>query len=221
MGGILLINKPIGPTSHDVIYQVRRVTGERKVGHAGTLDPNASGLLLVAVGREFTKKLGVLTTGTKKGYLAQITLGKTSSTDDSEGEISEASSVKPTLSEIRKTIEKFTGEIEQIPPIYSAIKLEGRKAYDLARRGKEVTLKPRKATIYEIENIKYNYPTLEFSCVVSAGTYIRALARDIGESLSTGAYLSALCRSRIGEYKLENAVELSALTTDNWKEYLV
>lgn len=220
MTGLLLINKPIGITSHDVVYRVRKVTGEKKVGHAGTLDPEASGLLIVGVGREATKKLGWLTTGTKKTYKAEITLGATSTTDDREGQLEHVSDTRPSRSELATTLSKFSGKITQAPPIYSAIKLNGKKAYDLARKGKKVKLEAREINVHKLKLIGYNYPKVEIECTVSAGTYIRALARDIGISLGTGAFLSALERTRIGDFTLKNATELKDLG-ENWKRLLV
>lgn len=206
---LLLIDKPKGITSHDVIDRVRRITGERRVGHAGTLDPNATGLLIVAVGREFTKKLGDLTKNTNKTYEAEITLGQTSTTDDSEGEISEFSNPQKFQKEdIVRVLDTFKGEQLQIPPIYSAIKLKGKKAYELARKGREITLEPRKVTIHSIKLDDYNYPILKITCEVSSGTYIRALARDIGKKLGTGAYLSNLRRIKIGDYDIQDATKL-------------
>jgi tRNA pseudouridine55 synthase len=204
----LLIDKPKGITSHDVIYRVRKITGEKRVGHAGTLDPNATGLLIVGVGREFTKQLGELTTGTTKTYEAEIFLGATSTTEDSEGVITQISDICPTEEEILKTLTKLEGEQSQIPSKFSAIKLQGKKAYELARKGIEVELEPRKVTIHSIKLREYNYPSLKIECEVSAGTYIRALARDIGEKLGTGAYLSNLRRTKIGTFDIKDAVTL-------------
>lgn len=205
---LLLIDKPKGITSHDVVDVVRRKTGERRVGHAGTLDPMATGLLIVGVGREFTKQLGEITKNTTKTYEAEITLGSTSDTDDAEGTIIVSSDVVPTENDVIKIVSSFEGEQQQMPPAYSAIKLQGKKAYELARQGKEVKLDPRDVTIHSIKVVNFDYPMLNLICEVSSGTYIRALARDIGEKLSTGAYLSALRRIKIGQYDIKNAVKL-------------
>ncbi len=203
---ILLIDKPKGITSHDVVNIVRRKTGERRVGHAGTLDPNATGLLIVAVGREDTKKLGDLTKNTSKEYLAEITLGEERDTDDPEGKVVvKNDQIIPTESEISKVLAEFNGKIEQIPPSYSAIKINGKKSYDLARSGKSFKLKTREVTIYSISDVQYSYPILKCRLLVSSGTYIRSIARDLGKKLGTGGYLSNLRRTKIGQYKVEDA----------------
>jgi tRNA pseudouridine55 synthase len=208
----LLVDKPKGITSHDVVDRVRRVTGERRVGHGGTLDPNATGLLIVGVGRQFTKKLGEISQNTKKTYEAEIFLGEVRDTDDSEGKIVGGNStIRPSEKEVKEVVESFIGEQEQIPPQYSAIKQQGKKAYELARKGTEVTMEPRQIIIYSIEFETYEWPVLEITCEVSSGTYIRALARDIGEKLGTGAYLRELRRTHIGEFDISEAVNLEDL----------
>ncbi len=206
-----MVNKPKGLTSHDVVDEVRKITGEKRVGHGGTLDPNATGLLIIGVGRAYTRQLGEITQGMDKTYEAEIILGATSSTDDSEGTLLRQRLRKGkeiTKNEVMKVIHGFVGEQMQTPPIYSAIKLKGKKAYELARKGERVKLKPRKVTIYSIKLLSYDYPKLELECEVSSGTYIRALARDIGAKLGTGAYLNNLKRTRIGSYKLVDALDL-------------
>ena len=209
MNGILLIDKPTGWTSHDVVAKVRGIlkkeTGQKKpkVGHAGTLDPLATGLLIVLVGnyckraQEFAKL--------DKVYEVEIKLGQTSTTDDEEGQKTDVSPVKPSLQVVSEVINSFVGEIEQVPPIYSAIKINGKRAYKEARKGKEVKLEPRKVTIYSITNVHYKYPFVRFTSKVSSGTYIRSLARDIGKKLGTGAYMSNLQRNKIGRYNLKSA----------------
>lgn len=208
---LLLIDKPKGITSHDVVDIVRRKTGERRVGHAGTLDPLASGLLIIGVGRESTKLLGNLSKNTTKTYEAEITLGATSDTDDGEGVISLGSSLRINRAEIIKTLKEFVGEQDQIPPNYSAIKLQGKKAYELARKGLSLSLSLRKVTIHSIKLIDYLYPKINIVCEVSSGTYIRSLARDIGAKLGTGAYLSALRRTKIGDYDIVKAKTIDQL----------
>ncbi len=207
----LLLDKPKGITSHDVVDEVRKITGERRVGHAGTLDPNATGLLIVGVGRDSTKKLGEITLNTKKTYEAEIFLGETRDTDDSEGRILRQNSLRPRLEEIKYVLQFFVGEQMQMPPAYSAIKLKGKKAYELARAGKEVGLKPRKVTIYNIHLVSYDYPILKVTTEVSSGTYIRALARDLGEKLGCGAYLKELRRNKIGNFTVEQARTINQL----------
>lgn len=219
----LLVDKPRGMTSHDVVDRIREITGERRVGHAGTLDPNATGLLIVGVGREATKKLGLIAKGTKKIYEALIVLGEERDTDDAEGKVVvKAKGVLPPVrKEVAKVLRGFLGRQTQIPPKFSAIKLSGKKAYELARAGKKFTLKPRKVSIYQIKILRYEYPILEIETEVSAGTYIRALARDAGRKLGMGAYLSDLRRTKIGEYSIEQAVHLDSFNERNWHRFAV
>lgn len=215
MSELLLIDKPKGWTSHDVVAKLRRLLGEKRIGHAGTLDPNATGLLIVGVGREETKKLGSIAKDTKKEYIATITLGQSRDTDDIEGVIvDENESVVPTDKEVASAITHFLGEQSQIPPAYSAIKKDGHKAYDLARAGKEVIMEPRQITVFEAELLEYMYPTIVVRYVVSSGTYIRSLARDLGKDLGTFAFLSDLRRTKIGEYSVENARSLDSFEED-------
>ena len=212
---LLNINKPKGITSHDVVDEVRKITGEKRVGHAGTLDPFATGVLVVGVGREDTKKLGVLTKNTKKEYIATLELGKTSTTGDPEGIIHTISSPilinELFIDHISKTLKGFQGKIQQTPPSYSAIKVKGVPAYKFARKGKEVKLSPRRVMIQELDLLEYNPPFLKIRVVCGAGTYIRSLAQDIGEKLGTGAYLTELERTRIGDFKIEDSTPLAKL----------
>lgn len=223
MPGFILVNKPTGMTSHDVVYKVRKLTGEKRVGHGGTLDPNASGLLVVGVGREATRKLDLFTKGKDKTYEAKIVLGEERTTDDVEGRVrvkGERKVSELTESEIEEVLKTFQGVQMQTPPAFSAIKVKGKKSYELARAGKAIKLSPRKINIYSLELLKYKEPALYLSCKVSSGTYIRALARDIGKKLGTGAYLGSLVRTKIGEYSLGSAVELGELTEDNVESYI-
>jgi len=215
----LLIDKPVGLTSHQVIKKIRQITGEKKVGHSGTLDPLASGLLVVALGRNSTRRLGYFLKSDKV-YEAEIFLGEERTTDDSEGEILKVNKRKPVLTEIKKALKSFQGENQQIPPLYSAIKIKGKKAYDLARKGLQLELKPRKVFFYSLRLIDYKYPLVKLTCRVSAGTYIRALARDLGHLLGTGAYLKSLRRLSIGDFSLGTAVPLDKLTPENWQNYI-
>lgn len=218
----LLVDKPKGITSHDVIDKLRRVTGERRIGHAGTLDPNATGLLIVGIGRESTKKLGNLTTGNKKTYEAQITLGQSRDTDDSEGQILQNFNAEvPDKEKITRALKDFEGEQQQIPPAFSAIKLKGKKAYDLARKGQSPKLEPRKVVIHSIKLDKYEYPKLEITCEVSAGTYIRSIARDLGNNLETGGYLENLRRTKVGQFNIEDAEKLEDINSDNWRNLAI
>lgn len=216
----LLIDKPKGITSHDVVDRVRKITSERRVGHAGTLDPNATGLLIVGVGREATKKLGEVAKKTRKTYEAEIFLGEERDTDDAEGMVvSKAKGLLPPgKNEVRKILASFTGDQKQTPPAFSALKIKGKKAYELARKGEKIKLKPRKIMIYSIKLVDYQYPILKIKTTVSSGTYIRALARDIGKKLSCGAYLRNLRRTRIGKFSIKNAVALEEATEKNLKK---
>lgn len=201
---ILLINKPSGPTSHDIVDKVRRKTGVRRVGHAGTLDPFAEGLLVILVGRESTKQQKQFLDMDKE-YIATIRFGATSSTDDRTGEITPDSMAKPVLPlKLEETIASFAGEYDQTPPAYSAKKINGKKAYEIARKGGRPNLKPKRVMIYSIETVECQWPLLTIRCTVSSGTYIRALARDIGIKLGCGAYVEALKRTAIGPYTLHD-----------------
>lgn len=214
---LLLVDKPKGITSHDVVDKVRKVTGERKVGHAGTLDPNATGLLIVGVGRQSTKKLGTIAKDTKKVYEAEVCLGEERNTDDAEGvALSKTEDLlPPSRKEVKDVLSMLTGKQKQTPPAYSAVKIKGRKAYELVRKGESVSLKARDVVVYSIELISYKYPILEIKCKVSSGTYIRALARDIGRKLGCGAYLRNLRRTKVGKYKVDDVVRLDYLSKDN------
>lgn len=221
--GLLIINKPLGVTSHDVVDLIRKITGEARVGHAGTLDPLAGGVLVILVGRSATKRQSEFMSQQKE-YRASIHLGATSETDDAEGTIKEIPKSKyqiPNEDRIQKALKGFVGKIEQVPPAYSAIKLEGKKAYELARQGQKPNLKARLVVIEDIELLNYSYPLLEISISCSKGTYIRSLARDIGNTLLCGAYLSGLVRTKSGNFSIEGSVDLSTLTSTNWWEYLV
>jgi tRNA pseudouridine55 synthase len=215
MDGYLLVDKPAGWTSHDVVAKVRNIlkneSGHKvKVGHTGTLDPFATGLLILMVG-SYTKRAAEFSK-LDKTYEAEVTLGSVSTTGDPEGEITQKFDKVPTQEEINKVLEGFTGEIEQTPHKFSAMKIDGQRAYKLAREGKEVKLEPRKVTVYSIKEVGYNYPKLKFTAEVSSGTYIRSLAEDIGENLGTGAYLSSLRRTKVGKYEVRDAKTIDKYT---------
>jgi len=217
VNGFILVNKPKGVTSHDVVARARKILyslghDKVKIGHGGTLDPNATGLLILAIGREYTKKLAEIAQKTVKTYEAEIILGSRSSTDDSEGKITKGNDLKNLKTEdIKRVLKSFLGMQKQVPPIYSAVKIKGKKAYELARKGKSIKLAARKIRVYDITLVSYKYPTLKIVCKVSSGTYIRALARDIGEKIGTGAYLKELRRIRVGRFSIKNAVGLNEL----------
>lgn len=218
--GILLVDKPTGMTSHDVVDRVRRIFRTRRVGHAGTLDPFATGLLIVGVGpatKELAKYVGL-----DKTYVATARLGATSTTGDPEGVISPSTEYKvPSTNDIERAFAKYRGGYEQTAPAFSAKKVGGKKLYELARKGKmEGVELPRKfVTITDLRlttprlgsGQAYDYPNLTFEVSCSSGTYIRSLARDIGETLGCGAYLTELRRTRIGGYKIEDAKKLDEL----------
>lgn len=209
MNGYLLIDKPKGWTSFDVVAKVRslarQATGNKKikVGHAGTLDPMATGLLIVLVGSATKEQDSFMKQD--KVYQAEITLGYKSDTYDAEGQLAHVSDEILDTKVISDAVRSFVGDIEQIPPAYSAIKIKGKKAYELARKGVTPEIKPRKVTIYSIDDIKYEYPKLGFDVHVSSGTYVRSLANDIGTKVNLGAYLSSLRRTKIGDYKIADA----------------
>lgn len=212
LSGIFAVNKPVGITSHDVVAIIRRKTKIQRVGHGGTLDPLAEGVLVVAVGRENTKLLDQYVKGDKE-YIALLKLGYTSETDDREGPITKYNAeIKPTLDEIQNVIKTFIGEIMQTPPIYSAIKIQGKPAHRRVRKGQEVIMESRPVFIKNIEIVKYEYPTLEIKIECGTGVYIRSLARDIGEKLQTGAYLEKLIRTRVGEFGIEDCKDLEKIT---------
>ena len=216
---LILIDKPSGISSFGIVARVRRqltaAAGRKiKVGHTGTLDPFATGLMILLSGK-FTRRAGELIK-LDKVYEAEIHLGATSTTSDPEGEITPSQGTTPQtlqapgLQEVEKVLKKFTGIIAQTPPIYSAIKIGGQRAYKLARKGQIPEIPPRQVEIYSIELLKYDYPILKIRTHVSSGTYIRTLAEDIGRELKTGAYTAALRRTKIGQYDVKNAELLSS-----------
>ena len=208
---IIPINKPAGITSHTVVNKLRKHYGIKKIGHAGTLDPFATGVLILLVGRESTKKSQELMKQNKI-YRTKLKLGYISDTYDKDGVIQEYNIQKvPARAEIDKIIASFIGEISQIPPIYSAIKINGKKMYELARKGQTVDIPPRLVHIYDIIVLEYTYPYLTLDIACSSGTYIRSLGYDIGIKLGTGAYLETLERRQSGEYNIENCYSLDNL----------
>jgi tRNA pseudouridine55 synthase len=208
-GKVLLINKPLHWTSFDVVRKLRGILQIKKIGHAGTLDPLASGLLIVCTGK-FTKKINEFM-AQEKEYTGTITLGAVTPTYDLESlpeQEKDTSFVTPAL--LQKATQQFIGEIEQVPPVYSAIKKEGVAMYELARRGTEVKLEARKINITRFDIVHLELPVVHFRVVCSTGTYIRSLAHDLGAALGCGAYLSSLCRTRIGEFVVEHAISEEA-----------
>ena len=207
LGQLLLINKPLRWTSFDAVNKIRNIIRVKKVGHAGTLDPLATGLLIICTGK-FTKKINEYM-AQEKEYTGTFTLGASTPTYDLESEPGNFLSFeKITKDEIKSAAKKFTGEIMQVPPAHSAIKVEGKRLYVSARKGIEVKLEPRKINIKEFEISKIEMPVVYFKVVCSTGTYIRSLANDLGAALGCGAYLSSLCRTRIGNYLLQDAMTM-------------
>jgi len=220
MHGYLLIDKPDGMTSHDVVNRVRRLTGEKRVGHAGTLDPFATGLLIVGVGRVATREFQKLV-GLDKKYEAVFTFGATSDTDDRTGAVQSRFSGNTPVNknELEAATRELTGPIQQIPPAYSAIKVGGKKLYELARAGKEVERKPRFVTVYAFDVLEGLEAHFRIHC--SSGTYIRSLARDLGSILNVGGYVEELRRTAIGPFRIEESVPLTKLTQENVSDALL
>lgn len=223
MNGLLLIDKPSDWTSFDVVAKTRgileaesRKSGERKrmkVGHAGTLDPFATGLLLILVGDATKSAQSLLKLD--KSYDVTIALGATSNTDDIEGEIVKTADFEqPSQDQVMAAVQKYVGQISQIPPQFSAIKVKGKRAYKSARQGEHIKLEPRSVTVYDIKNIVYNWPNLSFSTSVSSGTYVRSLARDIGQDLGCGGYAKVLRRTVVGEFDVSSALQIPQLNYD-------
>ena len=209
MNGIIIVDKPQGKTSHDIVYAIRRLTGIKKVGHTGTLDPMATGVLPICIGS--ATKVADMLTLSDKAYTAEFVLGKTTDTLDAEGEILTETEVNITEDEIRAAVMSFVGEIEQIPPMYSAIKQNGKKLYELARQGIEVERKPRKVTINSIDILEINGKTVTIDVSCSKGTYIRTLCADIGEKLGVGAYMTKLRRTKTGMFDISESHTLEEL----------
>lgn len=215
-GALLLVDKPKGWTSFDVVNKVRWLLRKKlgvkkiKVGHSGTLDPMATGLLLVCTGK-WTKKLNELQ-GLGKAYTGTITLGGETPSYDAETDvINEKTVAQFDLGDVEKAIERFVGEIDQVPPVYSAIKIDGKRLYKSARAGKEVKPEPRKVIVEKFEVTRFELPEVDFEVHCSKGTYIRSLAHDLGQSLGCGGYLSALRRIAVGPYKVRDAFQVSEL----------
>lgn len=216
--GILLIDKPADMTSFGVVARIRRVLSRQagkkvKVGHTGTLDPFATGLMIIVTGKECRNAQQY--SKLDKVYETTIVLGQKSSTGDPEGEVTRVSGDVPSLQAVQKVLAGFVGQITQRPPIYSAIKIDGVRAYKLARKGEDVEIPLRTVTIHSLELIDYTYPKLKIRTHVSSGTYIRTLAEDIGEKLGVGAYTTQLRRTRIADYDVADARALESFGIDS------
>jgi tRNA pseudouridine55 synthase len=223
MDGIFILDKSPGMTSHDVVARVRRIIGQKRVGHAGTLDPMATGVLPVVVGK--ATRLVEYLAEADKAYRATLVLGATSDTYDREGNVvPKPGAVLPGREDVERALEGFRGEIEQVPPMHSALKVGGKRLYELARQGIEVERAARPVTISRLEMEAYRPPVLQLFIECSKGTYIRSLAHDLGAALGTGAYLDSLVRTRVGAYSLEEAVTLdgleAAFAEGTWQESL-
>lgn len=209
---VLLIDKPAGITSFGVVARIRRRLSQQlgkktKVGHTGTLDPFATGLMIIVTGKECRNAMNY--SKLDKEYEATIRLGATSTTGDPEGTLTPISTTQPDEATIKAVLQRFTGEITQTPPAFSAIKVNGRRAYDLAREGKTVEIPARQITIYSLELLSYKYPDIRIRVHVSSGTYIRSLAEDIGTVLKTGAYCTELRRTKVGKWSVKDAVPVA------------
>ncbi len=224
VSGVLVIDKPAGMTSHQVVQEVRRGTGIRRAGHTGTLDPRASGVLVILLGPAV--RLSEWVASSDKRYLATIRLGEVRDTYDAEGRVVETHPWEHiTEEQLREILKSFEGEIEQVPPAFSAVRVQGKRAYDLAREGKPVDLKPRKIKVYKLDLLEWEPPDLVVDVHCSSGTYVRSLAHDLGQKLGTGAYLLGLRRTQSGRFTLRDAVPLSrlqqAFLEGNWYQFVL
>ncbi|MCB9109743.1 MAG: tRNA pseudouridine(55) synthase TruB [Anaerolineales bacterium] len=224
ISGALVIDKPVGMTSHDVVQAVRNGTGLRRAGHTGTLDPRASGVLVILVGPAV--RLSEYVSASDKRYQAIIRLGGTTDTYDADGKFTPTTDPSNiTEADFEEALKTFVGEIEQTPPPYSAVKVQGRKAYEMARKGEEVELEPRIITVHHLEVLEWTPPEVVIDVHCSSGTYVRSLANDLGKKLGCGAYLVGLRRTKSGKFTLRDAVPLrklqEAFTAGNWYQYLI
>jgi len=224
VSGVLVVDKPIGLTSHDVVQIIRRGTGIRRAGHTGTLDPRASGVLVILVGPAV--RLSEYVSASDKRYQATIRLGSSTDTYDAEGTVTATQPVED-ISEDKffDILQTFVGEIEQVPPPYSAVKVKGRKAYEMARLGEEVDLEPRIIQVYSLDILEWAPPEVVIDVYCSSGTYVRSLANDLGKALGTGAHLIGLRRTKSGRFTLRDAVPLRRLKESfdagDWYKYLI
>jgi len=220
ISGVININKPGGLTSHDVVLMVRKLFPGLKVGHGGTLDPQATGVLPLFIGS--ATRLTAHVTNFDKEYEGEMVLGETTDTQDGDGKVLERREIKGiTPEKIREVFKEFQGEIEQIPPMYSAVRIKGKRLYKLARSGKVVDRPPRKVKIFWLKILEINLPSVAFKLACSKGTYIRTLCEDIGHVLGCGAYLSRLSRIKTGDYHISESVELyELLKSDNPARYV-
>lgn len=209
MNGLLIVNKPIGPTSHDIVYKIRKWSGERRVGHTGTLDPLASGVLIICLGT--ATRISEYLLHTDKRYTAVIRLGQTTATYDLGSRVIDQRPVNLTAAEIESALAQFRGTITQTPPTYSAVQVNGKRAYDMARRGEDVDLKAREVTIHELKVVEWKSPDLTIDIFCSSGTYIRSIAHDLGQALGCGGHIVSLTRTATGPFTIADAHPLSDL----------
>ncbi|MCK4625281.1 MAG: tRNA pseudouridine(55) synthase TruB [Phycisphaerae bacterium] len=221
MFGFLNILKPAGLSSFDIIRHVRRCVGRKvKVGHAGTLDPLAEGVLVVCLGQA-TRLVNMVQSWSKQ-YATLARLGATSTTDDAEGQITEtAVTSRPSTDHVEQAVQHFSGVVEQVPPAYSAVKVNGQRAYKMARAGQKPDLAPKKVTIYSMEIVEYEYPRLRLRVSCGSGTYIRSLVRDIGDELGTGGYCEKIIREAVGPFGIDRAVGPDQINADNIGQFLI
>ena len=224
ISGVLVVDKPVGMTSHDVVQAIRNGTGIRRAGHTGTLDPRASGVLVILIGPAV--RLSEYVSASDKRYQAIIRMGSSTDTFDADGNfVREDEPVDITEEEFEKVLKTFEGEIEQTPPPYSAVKVKGRKAYEMARKGEEVDLEPRKIQVHHLEVLEWAPPEVVVDVHCSSGTYVRSLANDLGETIGTGAYLVGLRRTKSGRFSLRDSVPLrklqEAFQAGNWYQFLI
>ncbi len=224
VSGVLVVDKPIGMTSHDVVQVIRKGTGIRRAGHTGTLDPRASGVLVILIGPAV--RLSEYVSASDKRYQATILLGSSTDTYDSEGEIIDRfEDIDITEEQFNEVLQNFIGEMEQVPPPYSAVKVKGRKAYEMARKGEDVDLEPRIINVYSLEVLEWAPPEAVIDVYCSSGTYVRSLANDLGKQLGTGAHLVGLRRTKSGRFTLRDAVPLrrlqEAFDAGDWYRHLI
>ena len=224
VSGVLVVDKPIGLTSHDVVQIIRRGTGIRRAGHTGTLDPRASGVLVVLIGPAV--RLSEYVSASDKRYQATIQLGRSTDTYDSEGTVTKATPVEHiSEDQFDEILQSYVGEIEQVPPPYSAVKVKGKKAYEMARKGKPIDLEPRIINVFNLEILEWAPPEVVIDVYCSSGTYVRSLANDLGDSLGTGAHLIGLRRTKSGQFTLRDAVPLRRLKESfdagDWYQFLI
>jgi len=224
VSGVLVVDKPIGLTSHDVVQIIRRGTGIRRAGHTGTLDPRASGVLVILIGPAV--RLSEFVSASDKRYQATIRLGSSTDTYDGDGQITSTSEIGDiSEEEFDEVLQTFVGEMEQVPPPYSAVKVKGRKAYEIARKGEEVELEPRMVNVYSLEILEWAPPEAVIDVYCSSGTYVRSLANDLGKALGSGAHLVGLRRTKSGRFTLRDAVQLrrlqEAFDAGDWYRFLI